>query len=131
MLPCSPCAATRRARGTVETPGPGPISSTRMLGLTPERSNVCSGAPNSLERHGEVSTGAKREGIGLGAARRKTRKTTCTSKNTAMTPSTIRLGQRKALLLDTNISTVSTLDASLGCRYDDSVRRLQESCTQG
>jgi hypothetical protein len=60
-----------------------------------------------------VSTGLKRDGIGLGAARRTVRKTTCCTKKATTTPSTIRLGQRRALVSDTNINAVPPLDASL------------------
>jgi len=77
-----------------------------MLGATLARSNTRSGLPKSCKRKGVVSTGAKREGIGPGAARRKIRTTTCISTKLATVVSTIRFGQRKDLILDANIDVV-------------------------
>jgi|SRR5215217_4421021 len=77
-----------------------------MLGATLARSKIRSGLPKSRERKGVVNTGAKREGIGSGAARRKIRMSTCTSKKMPTVPSTIRFGQRDGLVLDANMNVV-------------------------
>ena len=95
-----------------------------------KQSSIRSGGPNNHARKGVVSTGAKRECIGHGAARRKARKTICRSKKTATTPSTIRLGQYKGLVRDTNIGNVPPLSA-LPYIDEASARRLQEYCAQG
>src|SRR5918995_4646228 len=77
-----------------------------MLGVTLARSKTRSGLPKSRKRKGVVSNGAKREGIGPGAARRKIRMTTCTSKKMPTVPSTTRFGRRNGLVLDANMDIV-------------------------
>jgi hypothetical protein len=89
----------------VYTPGPGPTSSTLIPGVIPVRFNICSGVPKSRERKGVVSTGAKRESIGHGTALRDIRTITCCSTKMDTTPNTIRLSQRKGLVLDANTGT--------------------------
>ena len=89
-----------------------------MLGVTLARSKTLSGLPKSRKRKGVVSTGAKREGIGPGAARRKIRMTTCTSKKMPTVPTTIRFGQRNGLVLDANIDVVVSPNRTLPYEID-------------
>src|SRR5918993_2255618 len=102
-----------------------------MLGATLARSKTRSGLPKSRKRKGVVSSGAKREGIGPGAARRKTRMSTCTSTKMPTVPSTTRVSRRNGLVLDANMEISYLLIGRFPMRrYEYNARWLLEVCTE-